>query len=420
MEVGAKGPAGPAADVILRAARSQDQRMRALRRRLHEYPETGLILPRTRDSIVAEIGDLGIDVELGTSVTSVVAVIRGAGDGPTVVLRADMDALPISESATASPRSLLPARMHACGHDLHSAMLAGVARVLAGLRAAFTGSVALIWQPGEEGHDGMRAMLDEGLLDLLGPRVVASYGLHTMSDTLPPGVFSGKPGVSHASSAMFEITVTGAGGHAAFPHAARDPVPAAAEIVLALQASVSRTINIFDPAVITVAAIQAGGPANVIPDQVVMSGTARAFSPDTARRLPELVNTVARGVAAAHGLDARVDYRTGYPPVVNDAAEVAVLRAAVEDTLGPRRFVPLSAPIPAGDDYARLLERVPGAFFLVGAGLQENGNLHPNHSAGARFDEAVLADGAAVLSVAALRRLHTGRLPEDAYKGRST
>ncbi|WP_326837135.1 M20 family metallopeptidase [Amycolatopsis rhabdoformis] len=391
---------------VLADARAIAPSLAQLRRDLHEHPELGLFLPRTQERILRALAGLDVRVHLGRTSSSIVAVLGADRDGPAVVLRADMDALALTESAGADPVSAVSGRMHACGHDLHSAMLAGAARLLAARAGELAGRVVFVWQPGEEGHEGMQAMLDDGLAELIGPGAVASYALHTVTDVVSHGVFSGRSGASHASSATVEIIVRGRGGHAAFPHHTADPLPGAAEIVLALQTRLTRAVDVFDPAVVSFGSIHGGTAANVIPDHVELRGTVRTFSAAQARRLPELIEQVATAVAAAHGLTAEVRYAPGYPAVLNDEHEVGVFREAVEELFGADRFAPLPVPIPAGDDYARLLERVPGAFFLLGAGLAAaDGEIHPNHSPHAVFDDAVLADGAAVLAAVSARRL---------------
>ncbi len=398
---------------LLSSAHALLPEMQALRRKLHQHPEIGLELPASQALIVKALSDLDADLILGQTCSSVIAVLTGSRPGPTVVLRADMDALPIQEAPGSEPRSLTENAMHACGHDLHSATLVGAATLLSSRTKEMSGRVVLVWQPGEEGYDGMQVMLDEGLMEVIGAEAVATYGLHVLADTFPHRVFSGRAGVSHATSATFQIKVSGVGGHAAFPHAAVDPVPAAAEIALGLQIRLTRTVNIFDPAVITVGSIHGGNAPNVIPESVVLAGTVRAFSQASANQLPDLVRSLAAGIALAHGVRAEVDYREGYPVVDNDKAEVDLLRGVVQDLLGTERFQELAVPIPAGDDYSRLMQLIPGAFFLVGAGIPDgNGRLHPNHSAGANFDDGVMGDGAAVLAAAALRRLSDNYRPD--------
>lgn len=392
---------------FLQQARSLQDQMVELRRSLHTCPEIGLHLPETQRSIDAAISDLGLDVRLGEGLSSLVAVIRGDHDGPSVLLRADMDALPVEEATELDYASEVPGAMHACGHDLHSAMLVGAAHVLAARRTELAGSVILAWQPGEEGYDGMQLMLEEGLLNAAGNKPLATYGLHVLAGTLPHGVFGTRDGASHASTAQFTVTVRGTGGHAAFPHACADPVPVAAEIVTALQTRITRGFDVFDPVIATVGSLRAGSTANVIPTDAILTGTARAFSHGNAGRLPRVVEELAHGVASAHGMTAEVSYQAGYPAVVNDAAEVSRIRATVEELYGTDRYQPLRDPIPAGDDFARVLQTVPGAFVMLGAGLpsDRDGQVHPNHSSQSLFDDSLLAEGAAVIAEAALRRL---------------
>ncbi|MEU4173129.1 M20 family metallopeptidase [Streptomyces sp. NPDC026665] len=394
----------PGTAELLAAARALQPSLLTLRRAVHEHPEIGLRLPHTQRLILDALRGLPLHVVEGRDASSITAVLEGARPGPTVVLRADMDALPLTEEPGAHPVSSVPGRMHACGHDLHAAMLVGAAELLSGRR--FAGRVVFVWQPGEEGYDGMQVMLDEGLLGIIGPAPIATYALHTLADTVAHGVFTGRAGASHASSATVRITVRGRGGHAAFPHAAADPVPVAAEILTALQVRLTRAVDVFDPAILTIGSIQAGEAPNVIPDQVVMTGTARVFSAEQEARLPELVAQVVSGVAAAHGVEATTEYIAGYPVVTNDEAEVARFRDVITELFGSGRFRSLDAPIPAGDDYARLLQQIPGAFFLLGAGLASaDGMVHANHSSRAVFDDNLLADGAAALAAVTLRRL---------------
>jgi hippurate hydrolase len=396
------------------ASRDLQAQLVALRSSLHQSPELGLWLPDTQALILNALRELELPVILGRTSSSIVAEVSGRRYGPTVVLRADMDALPVTERAEVGPVSRIDGRMHACGHDLHSAMLVGAAHLLAARRNELAGRVVLVWQPGEEGHNGMQMMLDDGLLDVIGPDAVASYALHTLTDAVPHGVFTGRGGASHASTGSFTVTVRGQGGHAAFPHQAVDPVPAAAELVLALQVRLTRTVDVFDPAVVSVGTIHAGTAPNVIPAEARLQGTVRTFSPAQATWLPQLIQQTAEGVAMAYGVEISVEYEAGYPAVVNDEGELEVFRSVIGELFGPDRFAPLRSPVPAGDDYSRLLEQVPGAFVLLGAGLPAaDGLIHPNHSSGAVFDESLLADGAAALAAVALHRLRTAQARKE-------
>lgn len=375
-------------------------------RELHRHPEIGLRVPRTVDTIERELAGLGLDVRRGQSLDSLVAILHGVPGGPVTVLRADTDALPITESHEHDVRSEQDGAMHACGHDAHAAMLVGAAHSILASRARPPGPVVFIWQPGEEGYDGMGAMLAEGLMETIESlgEVRRTFGLHVLSDPdVPVGVFTGRAGVSHASTATFEIVLEGAGGHAAFPHLAIDPLPACAELVLALNTSMVRTRDPFEPAVLTVGTVTAGDAPNVIAAHAAIGGTFRTYSPDSAAHIVEMLNRVADGIASAHRLRATVTIREGYPSVVNDVECVEHFAEVIESTVGEGRFRRMEHPLPAGDDYARLLAVIPGAFFMLGAGVPDSaGSLHPNHSPAVQFDERVFADGIAALTAIAL------------------
>lgn len=387
-------------------------------RELHRRPEIGLRVPRTLRTIEEALAGLPLELHRGEAIDSLVAVLPGPAGGPVAVLRADTDALPIEESPEHELRSEIAGAMHACGHDGHAAMLVGAAHALAASERRPPGPVVMLWQPGEEGYEGMAAMIDEGLMELvdgLGP-VQRSYGLHLLSDPgVPRGVFTGRAGPSHASTATFEIALEGRGGHAAFPHLAKDPVPACAALISALNVAMTRTRDPFDPAVLTVGAVAAGDAPNVIAERAVLRGTIRAYSAASGEQIVGMVRQTADGIAAAHGLRAEVRIESGYPSVVNDAACVEHFADVVTAALGEGRFQPMRNPLPAGDDYARLLERIPGAFFMLGAGLPDaSGAMPPNHSPGVRFDESVLVDGVAALAAIALDPLSAAGAGETA------
>jgi amidohydrolase len=371
-----------------------------LRRRLHAEPEIGLDLPRTQEKVLAALDGLPLEVTVGEALTSVTAVLRGSRPGPVVLLRADMDALPVQERTGLDYASAVDGAMHACGHDLHTTMLVGAAHLLAGRRDELSGDVVFMFQPGEEGWDGSAAMIAEGVLDAAGRKPDAAYALHVFSAAVPHGVFTARPGTTMAASDSLEVTVVGSGGHGARPHRAKDPVPVACEIVVALQTLVTRQSDIFDPVVLTVGSFHAGTRRNVIPDTARFEATVRTFSAPAKARIRDAAVTLARSIARAHGLDAEVAYVDGYPMTVNDAREVAFVGDTITDVLGEHRFRPLVNPLPGGEDFSRVLQQVPGAFVLLGAG----DGTTDNHSPIAEFDDAVLPDGAAVLAELALRR----------------
>jgi amidohydrolase len=381
-----------------------------LRHAIHREPEIGLDLPKTQRKVLDALDGLPLEISTGKGLSSVTAVLRGGKPGPAVLLRGDMDALPITEATGLSYASRHDGVMHACGHDLHTAMLAGAARLLSARQADLPGSVVFMFQPGEEGYAGARQMINEGVLDAAGTRVVAAYGLHVTSSKLPFGLFSTRPGPMLAAADQITVTVHGRGGHASQPHRADDPIPAACEMVTALQTLVTRKFDVFDPVVITVGSFHAGTTDNVIPDEAKFLATARSYSPEARELLQELVPQLVRKIGESHGLTVTADYHTEYPVTVNDAAEAAFTGAAVTAVLGADRAEVAEFPITGAEDFSFVLEQVPGAFLMVGACPPDvDAEEAPsNHSAHALFDDAVLPDGAAMLSEFALRRLAQG------------
>ncbi|MGV9534752.1 M20 metallopeptidase family protein [Streptosporangium sandarakinum] len=378
-----------------------------LRHDLHREPELGLDLPRTQERVLAALTGLPLDVRLGRRLSSVTAVLRGASPGPVVLLRGDMDALPVTERGDPAVASRVAGRMHACGHDLHTAMLAGAARLLAARRDLLAGSVVFMFQPGEEGQGGAKLMIEEGVLDAAGERPVAAYALHVFSSGLPRGVFATRGGPMLAASDTLSVTVRGVGGHGSAPHRARDPVPVACEIVTALQTIVTRSFDVFDPVVLTVGSFHAGTTENVIPDRARLEATVRSFSPASHALVRDRSTALARGIAAAHGLEADVEYRVSYPVTVNDPEEAALVAETVREVYGEDRFVMVPRPFPASEDFSFVCAEVPSAFVALGACPEgvDPATAAVNHSPEALFDDAVLPDGAALYAELAVRRL---------------
>jgi amidohydrolase len=325
-----------------------------------------------------------------------------------VLLRADMDALPVAERTGLGFASRIDGNMHACGHDLHSAMLVGAARLLSARRAELAGSVVFMFQPGEEGHGGARFMIEEGVLDAAGERASAAYALHVASAELPFGVFSSRGGPMMAAAEALDITITGRGGHGSQPHHAADPIPAACEIVTALQVLVTRRFDIFDPVVITVGSIHAGTTNNVIPDEAKLEVTIRSFSPESRALARDSAVRVVHQIATAHGLTATTEFTGSYPVTINNAGEAQFAADVVADFLGENRYHPQADPMAGAEDFSYVLEQVPGAFIMLGAcppGVDPTEAPY-NHSALAVFDDMVLADGAALFTELAVRRLN--------------
>jgi amidohydrolase len=376
-----------------------------LRRRIHRHPEIGLVLPRTQEAVLEALEGLGLEVRTGQRTTSVLAALDGARPGPTILLRADMDALPMPEETGLDFASEISGRMHACGHDAHVAMLVGAARLLAAHRDALAGRVLFMFQPGEEGYHGARVMIEEGLLDGT-PAPAAAFALHVFHRE-PAGVVTTRPGPIMASADTLSVVVRGRGGHSSAPHECLDPIPIACEIVQAFQTLVTRRIDVFDPAVITVARIEAGTTRNVIPETAALLGTIRSCSEGTRARVLEGVRRIAEGVAGAHGAEAAVDVSRGYAVTVNDAAFAGLVLDVAREVLGPERTRVMQNPLMGSEDISYVLQRVPGAMAFLGT-RPEDGPAHPNHSPRMRVHEPALATGIALHAAVALRFLASG------------
>ena len=376
----------------------------ALRRALHADPELGLDLPRTQQKVLDALEGLPLEITTGTRTTSVVAVLRGGRPGPAVLLRGDMDALPIEET-TGLEFASTNGTMHACGHDLHTAGLVGAARLLSERRDELHGSVIFMFQPGEEGHGGAKVMIEEGLLDAAGERPVAAYAIHVAPG--PRGLFATRSGAVAAGSNQLFVTVDGRGGHGSQPHQTLDPVPAAAEIVLALQSFVTRRFDAFDPVVLSVTRLSTGeGAVNVIPEQVELAATVRNMSPASLATLQEGLPRVIEGVAAAHGLTADVRFDTMYPVTVNDPAETAETVDVLQGVFGEQRVVIMPTPMMGSEDFAFVLDEVPGTFIALMTSPPDAdlSTIEWNHSPRVLFDDAVLGDQAAALASVAFAR----------------
>jgi amidohydrolase len=392
-------------DLLVRARAHLDDAVR-LRRRLHRQPELGLELPQTQQAIVDELERLGLKPERGRALSSVTAVIGAARPGRTIVLRADMDALPLTEETGLDFGSEVAGRMHACGHDTHVSMLLGGARLLVEELAAdpdsLPGPVVLMFQPGEEGFFGARLMLEEGLLDGLDRQTTRGFAIH-ISTQYASGEVHTKPGALLASADNFAITVRGRGGHASAPHFAQDPILVAAEIVTALQTSLTREVNVFDPAVVTVAHLVAGTTQNIIPDMAWMEGTYRTVSDAQREAVTAMVRRVAEGVASTHGLSADVSFEQLYPVTVNDDAVFERVREIAIDLVGEADVVTMKAPIMGAEDWSYVLQQIPGAMAFVGARPHDADDTYPNnHSNLVVFEESAMAIGAALYAKVAL------------------
>jgi amidohydrolase len=382
----------------------------ALRRALHQVPEYDLQLPKTQQLILEALDGLDLEITLGKELSSVTAVLRGGkGPGPVVLLRGDMDALPVTERVDVPFASTHPGLMHACGHDLHVAGLVGAVKILHELRGELAGDVVFMFQPGEETTGGAPIMIREGVLEASGRRVDSAYCLHVQSAGDPLGVWSSRPGPLMAAADQLNVRVVGAGAHGSEPHNGKDPIPVACEIVGALQTMVTRQFDVFDPVVLTVGRIAGGTKENIIPDDVVFEATVRTFSAETRAKVADSSIRLIENMAAAHGLTAEAHYRIGYPVTVNDEAEYLFARQAIVDLFGPERFRERAHAECGAEDMSYVLNEVPGAYVNLSAcGAADWHTAADNHSPLAYFDDSVLPDAAALLAELAVRRLARG------------
>ena len=376
-----------------------------LRRLLHRFPEQGNHLPKTRRIVLEALEGFPLHIVLHETTSGVVAVLEGDHPGPVTLLRADMDALPITEETGLEFASSHDGFMHACGHDLHTAMLVGAARLLSSMKSDLAGTVLFMFQPGEEGFAGARFMLDEGLLATVKDRPSGAFAIHVNTWTRS-GMVLHRKGPQLASADEARVTIRGKGGHASAPYLSYDPIPVAAEIVLATQTAITRRINVFEPGVITFATVAAGTTHNVIPETASMVATIRAVSESTRDQLHALINRVVPSIAAAHGVEAEVEIKLGYPVTVNDPDHTAWVDKVARDTLGDDQVVWMDSPIMAAEDWGYVLREVPGTMSFLGACPPdlEPGRAPGLHSDRAVFDEETMITGVALHAAVALSR----------------
>lgn len=394
---------------LIDSARALAPDIVALRRAIHAEPELGLHTPMTMAKVRDALANLPLEWKSGPSTTGEVATLRGGKAGassPLVLLRGDMDALPMDEKTGLDFASTIAGRMHACGHDTHTAMLVGAARLLAERRDELAGSVQFMFQPGEEGYHGARFMLDDGVID---PLPDAAFALHIMPNA-PFGVLAGRAGPLMAAADQFTITVRGKGGHASMPHDCADPVPAAAAIIAALQAMVTRRFKATSAVVVTVTQVHAGTAHNVIPDDCVLGGTIRTLSADHREKAHRLIAETARQTAAAHGVEAEIEIELGFPVTVCDPRAVALGEKVAKTIGGEGAWRDLPDPIMGAEDFSYLLEKVPGAMFFLGVAPEGEDwtQCCAIHSPRMHVDEGALPRGAAMLAGCALEFLENG------------
>jgi amidohydrolase len=376
------------------------------RRHFHQHPELGFQEFETARIVAERLQSLGVeDVKTGIAVTGVTGLIRGTKPGPSsdkvVLLRADMDALPIDEQNDVEYKSQVDHKMHACGHDAHTAMLLGISSLLIQKRDQFSGTVKVLFQPAEEGGGGARVMIEEGVLE--NPKVDYAFGMH-IDQGSPVGQISLRPGPSMAAADRFIITIQGKGGHGASPHETVDPISVGAQIVVALQTLVSREVDPIDPAVVTVGALIAGDASNVIPDTAELRGTLRSFNPAVREQIGRRTGEIARGIAEAMRATAEYTHAPGYPSTVNDPEQAELVRQVAVEVVGEENTV--LQPMQMGaEDFSYFLEKVPGAFYFVGSRNPERGLVWGHHHPRFDLDEEAMIYGMDVMINTVLRVL---------------
>ena len=375
-----------------------------LRRKIHANPELGNQLPETTAAVLNELSDLGLEIRASKETTSLIATLKGEGDGPRILLRGDMDALPMPEDNDLSFASRNANKMHACGHDAHTAMLVGAARLLHENKEHVNGTVDFFFQTGEEGYYGAKVVLDEGMFEApYSPDAI--FALH-ITPLMDSGKFTGRPGPILAAADTWKIKVTGKGGHASMPHDALDPIPVACEIVQALQHMVVSRINAFNPVVLTTTKIEAGTTSNVIPESVDMLGTLRSTSERSRAKAHEGIKRIATQIAMAHEMEAEVELSLGYPVTVNHPDFVDFARGTLEQLFGEGAYIPMKTPMMGAEDFSYLLERWPGAMFFLGVKPDDPSLAAPCHSNRMILNEEIMAYGIAAHAAIAMSYLN--------------
>lgn len=396
----------PTSQELLLRAQTLKEELVELRRQLHQIPEFALRLPKTQARLLEAVGDLG-EITLGKDLNSIGLLIRGGKPGPTILLRADMDALSVKEEtglAFASTNGF----MHACGHDLHMAAAVGAARLLFEERENLKGNVLIWFQPGEEGHHGADIMIEEGFLELSGERPIAAYGLHVFT-SLPLGVVTSKAGPMMASAGDLNVTFFGAGGHGSMPWLSKDPVTPMVEAISALQVMLNKRFDQFDPVILNVGWIRAGDTAttNVIPDTASFGATVRTFSERNTQLLHQLAPELIHSIAKNYGVTATLEFSRATKVLMNDPKAIEVVEQVAKELVGESSYSIMPTPMAGGEDFASIVHQVPGAFVFVGACPPEiDPDTAPtNHSTRAQFDDSVLPLCASLLAGLALAHL---------------
>lgn len=384
-----------------------------LRHELHRWPELGNDLPRTQAAVLSALAGLDLEITPGRSSTSVIAVLRGRAPGragadaaasgrPVVLLRGDMDGLPIPEETGMEFSSERAGHMHGCGHDVHTATLVGAATLLASRRDELPGDVVFMFQPGEEVLTGATLMIEDGVLEAAGRPVDRAFGLHVLSSVLPSGTWATRPGTLMAGADLVRIDIIGTGGHGSTPSLANDPVPVMAEVILGLQTMVAKKFPASDPVIVNAGVANAGGAANVIPEKCHVELSVRSFSVAARAKVERSIVALVEGICAAHGCRAEIEYVKGVGPTVNDPDAAAFVGRVLTSMVG-ERFSVMEQPLAGSEDFSEVLARVPGAFVFY-SGVPAGRDLADttfNHSATAWFDDAVIGEAMAVYAALA-------------------
>jgi amidohydrolase len=372
----------------------------ALRRRIHSKPELGLDLPLTNEAVLDGLRGLDLEIGRGKSTSGLVVSLSGskrdAQGGRTILLRADMDALPMPEETGLDFASEIPGRMHACGHDSHTAMLVQAVHLLHRHRDELTGTIKFMFQPGEEGHAGARRMIEDGLIDA-DPKPDAAFALHIFPN-FRAGAIASRSGPLLAAVDTWTIRIKGRGGHASMPHLAIDPVPVACEIQVALHAMVTRRSNVFDPIVLTCGKIAGGTASNIIPEIVEMLGTLRTTSEAARENARQGIRRVAAGIAAAHLCEAEIEIRGGYPVTINDPVFVDFARNVATELVGSDNYINMPAPFMGAEDFSYVLQRMPGCMMFLG--VMPDGHGDHDHVASCHSNRMILNEDAMAVGIA--------------------
>lgn len=384
------------------------EELRKIRRELHQNPEFGLDLPKTLERVLSEVSDLG-EVFLGSGMTAAAVLIRGEKPGPTVLLRADMDALAVIED-TGLEYASTNGYMHACGHDLHIAMGIGAVKLLHQHRSELNGDVVVWFQPGEEGLAGADRMLEQEMHLVSGSKPIAAYGVHVFS-VYPKGMFGARPGPLMAAAGGFIATFKGSGGHGSMPWLSRDPISPMAQSIATLQTAINKRLDVFDDVVVNVGWVKAGDDhtENVIPEVASFGATVRTFSENHSELIRAVVADVLEGQAKAFGVEVRIEWLPASKVLMNDADSVLRSRKVIAELFGEGRYLDMPNPIPGGEDFASVLDEIPGSFIFMGAAPDgvDPRTAPSNHSNKAVFDDDVLPLGAAFLAAMAIDTLNS-------------